>query len=138
MDSKTYEGKLAYFKTVREISKELIAEKEYANAQQLYSRCLGEFKNMPKKIRDLLDGYQKNERIETMVVLNLNLSLCHYNRGVAFDAVKHAKDAVALAPESSKAHYRLAMAYKLNNDLEPSKEHMTEAIKLEPNNVMLR
>lgn len=32
LDSKTYEGKLAYFKTVREISKELIAEKEYANA----------------------------------------------------------------------------------------------------------
>lgn len=73
-----------------------------------------------------------------MVVLNLNLSLCHYNRGVGFDAVKHAKEAVKLAPESSKAHYRLAMSYKLNNDLEPSKEHLTEAIKLEPNNVMLR
>jgi Tfp pilus assembly protein PilF len=57
---------------------------------------------------------------------------------VGFDAVKHAKDAVALAPESGKAHYRLAMAYKLNNDLEPSKEHLTEAIKIEPNNAQLR
>lgn len=53
-DNKTYEGKLAYFTTIREISKELIQEAEYANAQQLYSRCLGEFKNMPKKIRDSL------------------------------------------------------------------------------------
>lgn len=51
-DSKTYEGKIEYFNAVREISKELIAEEEYANAQQLYSRVLGEFKNIPKKIRD--------------------------------------------------------------------------------------
>lgn len=93
---------------------------------------------MPKSIRDLLDGHQKNERVETMIVLNLNLSLCHYNRGVGYDAVKHAKDAVKLAPDNSKAQFRLAMSYKLNNDLEPAKEHLTEAIKLEPNNAMLR
>jgi hypothetical protein len=53
-DNKTYEGKVEYFKVVREISKELMAEDEYANAQQLYSRVLGEFKNIPKKIRDTL------------------------------------------------------------------------------------
>lgn len=29
-------------------------EEEYVNAKELYSRCLGEFKNMPKKIRDSL------------------------------------------------------------------------------------
>lgn len=49
-DDSTYAGKLQYYATIREISKELMAEEEYANAQQLYSRCLGEFKNMPKKI----------------------------------------------------------------------------------------
>ena len=73
-----------------------------------------------------------------MVVLNLNLSLCHYQRGVAFDAIKHAKDAVALDEQNAKAHYRLAIAYKLNNDLEPSKDHFIEAIKLEPANVSIR
>jgi len=31
-DSKTYEGKLEYFNTVREICKELMTEEEYANA----------------------------------------------------------------------------------------------------------
>ena len=31
-DNKSYEGKIEYFRTIREISKELVAEKEYANA----------------------------------------------------------------------------------------------------------
>ena len=51
-NNKTYEGKWEYFNTVREVCKELVAEEEYSNAQQLYSRCLGDLKNMPKKIRD--------------------------------------------------------------------------------------
>jgi tetratricopeptide (TPR) repeat protein len=93
---------------------------------------------MPKKIRDGLSEDQKNERISTMVVLNLNLSLCHLKRGVAHDAIKHAKDAVELDPENSKAHFRLAMAHKLNNDLDPAKEHLATAVKLEPGDRSLR
>ena len=53
---------------------------------------------MPKKIRDGLTEDEKEERTQTMVVLNLNLSLCHFKRGAAHDAIKHAKDAVELAP----------------------------------------
>lgn len=54
-DKVTYQGKLEYFEKVREIGKELIQDQEYANAKELYSRCLGEFKNMPRNIRDSLD-----------------------------------------------------------------------------------
>jgi hypothetical protein len=58
-DNKTFLGKMEYFTTIREICKELICEDEYANAIQIYSRCLGEFKNMPKKIRDSLNEIEK-------------------------------------------------------------------------------
>ena len=40
------------------------------------------------------------------------------------DAIKHAKEAVKLDPKNGKAHYRLALAHKQNNDLEPAKEHL--------------
>jgi len=68
---------------------------------------LGEFKNIPKKIREALDDDKKEERINIMVLLNLNLSLCHQKRGKALDAIKHAKDAIELKENDVKAHYRL-------------------------------
>ena len=83
-------------------------DEEYVNAKELYSRCLGEFKNMPKKIRDSLTDDQKNERNNTMLILNLNLSLCYLKRNAALDAIKHAKEATNLDPKSSKAQYRLS------------------------------
>ena len=93
---------------------------------------------MPKKIRDGLTEEQKTERTNTMVILNLNLSLCHFKRGVAHDAIKHAKDAVDLDQENGKAHYRLSMAHKLNNDLDPAKDHLVTAVKLDPTNTAIR
>ena len=53
-DPNTYEGRFDYYSKIKNISKELIDEKEYANAEQLYKRCLGDFKNMPKKMKDSL------------------------------------------------------------------------------------
>lgn len=137
-DNTTYAGKLEFFQTVREICKELMAEDEHANAQQLYSRVLGEFKNIPKKIKDSLSDDQKAERENIMVILNLNLSLCHYKRGKALDAIKHAKDAIELAPNDVKAHYRLAQAHRLNNDLDQAKEAFKAALALNPNDASIR
>ena len=91
---------------------------------------LGEFKNIPKKIRDSLDEEQKDERIDIMVILNLNLALCHLKRDKASDAIKHCKDAIELNPKECKAYYRLAQAYKMNNDLDQAKDAFTESIKL--------
>ena len=54
------------------------------------------------------------------------------------DAIKHAKEAVKLDPKNGKAHYRLALAHKQNNDLEPAKEHLKLAIELEPNDLLIR
>lgn len=93
---------------------------------------------MPKKIRDGLNEEQKQERIDTMVTLNINLSICHFKREQAKDAIKHAKEAVDLNPNNSKARFRLGLAYKLNNDLELAKENLKEAAKIEPNNKLIR
>lgn len=67
-----------------------------------------------------------------MVLLNLNLSLCHQKRGKALDAIKHAKDAIELKENDVKAHYRLFQAHKLNNDLDQAKEAITTAVKFDP------
>lgn len=48
VDEKTYEGRCAFFQNIRELGKELVVEEEYDNAKDLYSKCLGAFKNMPK------------------------------------------------------------------------------------------
>ena len=83
---------------------------------------LGEFKNIPKKIRDALTEEQKQERTEIMVILNLNLALCHIKRDKASDAIKHCKDAIELNPQETKAHYRLAQAYRMINDVDQAQE----------------
>ena len=137
-DSKSYQGKIDFFSSVREICKELMVEEEYANAEKLYSRVLGEFKNIPKKIRDGLTEEQKDERIRTMVILNLNLSLCHLKRKDWNKAIKHAKDVIDLDPTECKAHYRLATAYSNNNDLDQAKEAYVAALKICPNDKQIR
>lgn len=137
-DKDTWEGKCAYLETVREVCKELMDEQEYTNAQQLYMRVLGEFKNMPKKIRDGLTDEQKDKRTSYMVMLNLNLSLVHFKRNQSIDAVKKAKEAIELNPKEVKGFYRLGMAYKQNNDLDLAKQALMDAIKLEPNNELIR
>lgn len=70
--------------------------------------------------------------------MNINLSLVFHKRNSAANCLKHAKEAVAIDENSSKAHYRLSLAHRLNNDLEPAKEHLGIAIKLEPGNKKLR
>ena len=71
-------------------------------------------------------------------MLNCNLSLCHMKRNQALDAIKHAKAAVAIKEDSSKAHFRLYKAYRLNNDLDTAKETLKNALNLEPNNREIR
>lgn len=83
---------------------------------------------MPRNIRDSLNEDQKKQRIDIMLVLNLNLSFCHLKRNAATDAIKFAKEAIKLDEKSSKGHYRLSMAYKLNKDLDPAKEHLKIAL----------
>lgn len=73
-----------------------------------------------------------------MLVLNLNLALCHLKRNSASDSIRYAKEAVNLDPKSSKAHYRLSMAHQLNSDLDPAKEHLKLAVQLEPSNKQIR
>ena len=73
-----------------------------------------------------------------MEILNLNLSLCNYKRDYASNAIKHAKDAIAINDKNAKGYYRLYLAYKLNKDLDKAKEQIVEAIKLDPKNKVMR
>jgi Tfp pilus assembly protein PilF len=93
---------------------------------------------MPKKLRESLTEDQIAQCKSTTIILHLNLSLVFFKRDAAKDCLKNAKDAVTLDDTNSKSHYRLAVAYKLNNDFEPAKEHLALAVKLEPGNKKLR
>lgn len=44
----TVEEKLKFFERVRITGRELCEQGEWSNAKNLYSRCIGLFKNMPK------------------------------------------------------------------------------------------
>ena len=49
-----WEEKIQFFERVRITGKELCDESEWSNAKNLYARCIGIFKNMPKKQKDSL------------------------------------------------------------------------------------
>jgi hypothetical protein len=72
----TWEEKVLFFEKVRDVGRELCAEGEYSNAKTLYARCLGAFKNMPKKQRESLSEEMNLRRNEVLNVLNLNTALC--------------------------------------------------------------
>ena len=127
-----YKECLAYFDKIQELCKELVTEGEFTNAKNLYSRCLGPFKNLPKKQREELSEEDNAKRTEIMLKLNMNMSLCWRNLNKPGDAVKHANDAKDIDPTSSKAWYRLFQAYKQNSDLDLAKESLKQAIQLEP------
>ena len=51
-----FTGIMAYYEKIREVCRELMEEKEYNNASDLYKRILPQFKNMPKIMRDGLNA----------------------------------------------------------------------------------
>lgn len=137
-DSNTFEGIISYYNKIRDVCKELIEEKEYANAEALYKRILPMFKNMTKKMRDSLNEEQAAKKNEALHTLLINLALCHIKRNNAKEAIKSAKDAIIINDKNPKAHYRLAQAYKMENDYDRTKESLILAIKLAPNDQNLR
>ena len=113
-----FEGKVEYYETCRVICKELVQEEEYKNAQDLYARCLAEFKNMAKKVLNNLNEEQKAKRLCVLVILNMNMAYIHLKRQDYIKAAKHSKDAIAIDPNNSKAHYRHYLASKATGGLD--------------------
>ena len=54
------------------------------------------------------------------------------------DAIKQAKEAITYVKTNPKAYYRIFVAYRELNDLDRAKENLLEAIKLEPNDKVMR
>lgn len=123
---------------MREVARELMEEKEYINARNLYCRILPMFKNMPKKMRDGLSEEEKVLRVDSLQILLMNIALCHLKCSQSIEAVKFAKEAVEQKPENPKALYRLATAQKANGDYEPARETIIKAIKIAPSDNTLR
>ena len=116
--NQSYDEKLKYYETCRVICKELFQDEEYKNAQDLYSRCLAEFKNIPKKLLNTLDDDQKKKRLCIMVILNVNMAQVFLKRNEYVKAAKHSKDAIAIDPKNSKAYYRHYLACKATGGLD--------------------
>lgn len=136
--SATLEEKLKFFERVRITGKELCEEKEWHNAKNLYSRCIGLFKNMPKKQKDSLSPEQQLEREEILTILNLNVALCLLRKNMAPECIKHCQEAIKISPKNPKGYYRLCQAYKMVNDLDRAKENLLKAIELQPSDKVMR
>lgn len=91
----TWDEKIIFFGKVREIGKELCQEGEFSNAKNLYSRCIGVFKNMPKKQCESLDEEMANRRAEILGLLNTNCALCLLKKNMPVDAIKHCNEALS-------------------------------------------
>lgn len=134
----TLDEKLKFFERVRITGKELCEETEWSNAKNLYSRCIGLFKNMPKPQKDSLTPDMQKQRNEILNILNLNVSLCMLKKNMPHETIKHAQEALTYEKSNPKAYYRLHLAYKVINDLDRAKENLEHAINLEPNDRNMR
>ena len=120
--------KLRFFERVRITGKELSEEGEWSNAKNLYSRCIGLFKNMPKPQKDSLTPELQAKRDEILNILNLNVAMCLLKKNMPNDAIKHAQEAISYEKNNPKAYYRMFMAYRQINDLDRAKENLELAI----------
>lgn len=134
----TLADKVIFFERVRISGKELCEEGEWSNAKNLYSRCISVFKNMPKWQKDALTPDDQEQRNKILNILELNVSLCMLKKNMPHDTIKHANEALTYEKNNPKAYYRLYLAYKAINDLDRAKENLELAIKLEPQDKMMR
>jgi len=102
----SWEEKINFFDRVRSTGKELCEEEEWSNAKTLYARCIGIFKNMPKKQKDSLTPETNAKRDEILNVLNLNVAQCLLKKKMYNDAIKHCKEALTHVKINPKAYYR--------------------------------
>ena len=136
--SATFDQKLAYFDKIRQLGKELIADDEISNARMLYSRCIDCFKNIPKKEVSLLEENLQRKREEVLHILYLNQAFCLLKKEMYPQCIKAAEEALVLNPESPKAFYRMAHAYKGLREYDQAKVNFESAIRLTPNDRSLR
>jgi hypothetical protein len=85
-----WDERLSFFEKVRMTGRELCSENEWSNAQKLYARCIGLFRNVSKVQRELLTEEDLAKRKEIMNLLLLNVTLCYLKKNMALDAVKSA------------------------------------------------
>ena len=73
-----------------------------------------------------------------MNILYANSALCFLKKEKYPDCIKSCKNALEFNPKNPKAFYRMALAYKAENDFDRAQENLKNAIKLAPNDQELR
>ena len=93
---------------------------------------------MPKNQKESLSEEQKKQRDEILNILYANSALCFLKKEKYPDCIKSCKNALEFNPKNPKAFYRMALAYKAENDFDRAQENLKNAIKLAPNDQELR
>ena len=87
---------------------------------------------MPKKMRDSLNEEQRQQRLDALHILLMNISLCHLKRNNPIDASKAAEEALTHKQDNPKCYYRLAVAQRAKGEYEMAKKNILHAINLSP------
>lgn len=124
---------------MREIGRELIGQfEEYSNAERLYSRCISIFKNMPKRQKESLTEEQRKQRDEILNVLYANSALCFLKKDRFQECIKSCRYAIEFDTTNPKVYFRMALAFRAENDFDRAQENLKIAIKLAPGDTELR
>lgn len=93
---------------------------------------------MPKKQKESLTEEQRVQRDEILNILYANSALCFLKKNRYPDCIKSCKNALEFSKSNPKTYYRMALAYKGENDFDRAQENFKQAIKLDPQNSDLR
>ena len=93
---------------------------------------------MPKRQKESLDEDQKKQRDEILNILYANSALCFLKKERYPDCIKSCKNAIEFDTNNPKAYYRMALAYKAENDFDRAQDGFKQAIRLDPQNNELR
>ncbi|KYR02855.1 hypothetical protein DLAC_00325 [Tieghemostelium lacteum] len=78
------------------------------------------------------------KRQDTMIVLYLNIATCHIKLQDGTRAISNCEKILELGGNNAKFYYRMGQAYALNKQFDSAKRSLVQAIRLEPNDKLLR
>lgn len=73
---------------------------------------------MPKRQKESLDEAQRKQRDEILNLLYANSALCYLKKENYKECIKSCKNANEFDANNPKVYYRMALAYKAENDFD--------------------
>eukprot|EP01132_Coremiostelium_polycephalum_P001521 gene1521-1914_t len=90
--------------------------------------------------RFILDISESNQKLlkDSLIVLYLNLATCNIKLKQGRNALLNCEKVVEIGGNTAKLYYKMGQAYALNKQYEPAKRSLVQAIRMEPNDKLLR